>query len=265
MTNLNHISSNSTEYTLYEADGSSDKAVFFYPGMACNRFGHPVYREPRNAVEDLVRIAQRDYNVIFPEIHMPGSLPASEPVVGLTIDEQNERMSDIISHVAKNVELNKIIFVGQSLGGLAVAQFASLDTGAESVDAIFWGPPTIEGIDHKNMLISKFASKRGTNVDAHGNGYVQFGDGRLMSVTPDYWRSLDENSLTHHYNAMLESYSSSIAICSSDDNFYPNNAEYFSEYLPNFTRVEIEGESHTFKKPNMREELNKVMANILGI
>lgn len=262
--NINHISAGSVDYTLYAADGSSDRSIFFYPGMACNRYGHPVHREPRNSVEDLVGVAHGEYNLIFPEIHMPDSIPKSEPIAGLTVDEQNERMIDVISHVSKKIEFKKIIFVGQSLGCLAVAQLVSFDVGAESADAIFWGPPTIEGRDHKDMLISKFASREGTNVNIDGTGSVQFGDGRLMSVTPGYWDSLDNNSLRTHNEAMLNSYSRITAICASDDNFYPNNAEYFNDYLPGIPRVEIPGESHTFKEPIMREELRRVMADALA-
>ncbi|MDQ3018765.1 MAG: hypothetical protein M3Q64_02755, partial [bacterium] len=110
--------------------------------MACNRFGHPIHQGPRGAVKDLVEISAEKYNLIFPEVNMVGQLSESDPIYGLTIERQNQRTFDVLQHVAQKVELGRIIYVGQSLGGLAVAQLVQCGIEVGSQHVILWGPPT---------------------------------------------------------------------------------------------------------------------------
>lgn len=263
MNNIEHVSSNSVEYSLLKSRLPSDRSILFYPGMACNRFGHPVQVRPHGPVSDLVDVAHANYNIIFPEIHMPNGLDSSDPINGLTIDEQNGKVLEIIADASDKVSFHNLTLIGQSLGCLAVGRLASMDWGDLDVRAVLWGPPTLEGSDHRDMLISKFMSKEKTNVEQSGHGVIQFGSGRLMEVTPSYWQSIDENSLRVHHKDIQENYSESYAICATEDNFYPNNLDYFNTHLPSIIRRSIKGESHTLKQPEMREHLKKIMSEIL--
>src|SRR5690606_22584793 len=163
----------------------------------------------------------------------------------------------------QKIELGQVTYMGQSLGCLAVAQLVKCGIEMESERTIFWGPPTLEGKDHREMLISKFIRKPETRVNLEGEGQLQLGGGRLMHVTRDFWESLDENSIRAHYESMIEHYESVVAICASRDNFYPNNKQYLAEYAPAVQRMEIEGTNHLFRPVTMREQLRHFMARLL--
>jgi hypothetical protein len=253
----------SVDYTLYRADVATEQTIVFYPGMACNRFGHPMNKEPRNAVADLVATAAGTYNMVFPEVNMPESLGDTAPITGLTINQQNQRVFEVLTHVKEKIELGRVTYVGQSLGCLAVAQLIEFGGIGESERAIFWGPPTLEGPEHKEMLLSKFIHKEETSVDDEGKGQVQLGNGRLMLVSPEYWSSLDDNSLRIHYDSMIGHYEEVTAVCASNDDYYPNNSHYLTRYAPAIERVEIPGASHTFRPMVMRTALKKIMREIL--
>lgn len=259
------LTASTVDYTLYRSERETGQTIVFYPGMACNRFGHGDHakKEPKNAVADLVALAAGSYNLIFPEVHVPDTLGDSAPITGLTVDMQNQKVFEVLSDVGKRIELGRVTYIGQSLGSLAVAQIAELGGVAHRERAIFWGPPTLEGDEHREMLVSKFTHKPETSVDEEGNGQLQLGNGRLMYVSADYWRSLDENSLRIHHTAMGERYEAAAAICVSKDSFYPNNEEYLAKYAPSIQRLEIEGVNHMFRPEPMRAALKHFMCTIL--
>lgn len=260
---VEHSAGSTVDYTLYRPDVEAGQTIVFYPGMACNRFGHPVEKEPRNAVADLIALAADRYNIIFPEVHMPDACGDTAPIVGLTVEEQNQRIFDVLSHAAKKLELGRVTYVGQSLGCLAVAQIAYFGGVADRERAIFWGPPTLEGKAHKEMLVSKFKHKPQTEVSEEGGGKLELGNGRLMYVSREYWQSMDDNSLRIHHEAMAGRYEDMAGICASRDNFYPNNKQYLAEHAPAVRRLEIEGASHIFRTESMRTELRRLMAVLL--
>ncbi len=263
MATIEHMSASGTEYTLYRPDTDRGRSIVFYPGMACNRFGHPIHNQPRSAVADLVEIASDDYNIIFPEIHMPEALEEKDAIEGLTVEVQNQKVVKVLADTANKAELGNITYIGQSLGSLAIAQLVECQTLPNTQRAIFWGPPSLEGAEHKDMLISKFKHKEGTSIDETGKGQLQFGNGKLMFVSPEYWSSLDENSLRTHYDAMKNSYESLTAIFATEDDYYPYINQYLAEYTPTIYRIEVPGASHTFRQKGMREDLKKIMREIL--
>jgi pimeloyl-ACP methyl ester carboxylesterase len=261
---VEHLNASGVEYTLYRPDFDTERTIVFYPGVACNRFGNLVENEPKNAVADLVELVASSHNIVFPEVNMPDSGDA-EPITGLTIDVQNQKVVEVLSHAQTKLELGHVTYVGQSLGCLAVAQLAHLGGITDSERAVLWGPPTLEGKAHREMLVSKFKHKPQTEVSGEGDGRLQLGDGRLMHVSREFWQSLDDNSLRKHHEAMEKHYKAVIAICASKDNFYPNHQHYLAEHAPTVQRFEIEGTNHTFRPESMRLELKHLMGKLLKI
>lgn len=265
MPSFEHHNSRSVNYTLYRSERPSGHAIVFIPGMACNRYGHPVVNEPKGAVADLVEITSPDKNIIFPDIHQMSRLATPEQTLsGTTILQQNERILTTVEAASRQLEFDRLTFVAQSLGCLAVAALAEEQSLANyKTSAVLWGPPTYEGVAHRIQLVSMFDRREKTFVDEDGMGHLQFGDGRLMNVDASYWDSIDNNSIRIHHDTMAETYNNITAFCASEDHFYPNNSAYFAQHAPAIKRIEIPGRSHTFKPEDMRASLRANMQRIL--
>src|SRR6266568_4624426 len=254
------------DYSLFRPNVPSSKTIIFVPGMACNRYGHPFDEQPKHAVKEaLFDIAVGTYNIVFPDIHQMARLRGMDELPGSTVEQQTARLSATIEALSPQISSEQILFVGQSLGCLTIAALARDQmVSKRQTRCVLWGPPTYEGIEHRRKLVSMFAEREKTYVDEKGQGYVQFGNGRLMCVGPEYWASIDRASLREHWEAMTATYSDITAFCASIDSFYTNNWHYVARHMPGVVRIEIPGSSHTFKPDEMKWTLRVGMEALLS-
>lgn len=191
-------------YSLLVPPKHSKDIVIFVPGMACNMYGHPYEDGPQGVVADIAEDFSSDHNILFVDVNRfadnHSGLYAGEP-----IQAQAQQLSSAYNSAFNGERLKgRVLYIGQSLGSLAVSLFARSELLSSNAHAIFVAPPTSEGQECTDSLIAMFSSSPKTAIDTGGNGVLQFGKDQMMSVNEDYWKSIEENSLRQHSDSLTE-------------------------------------------------------------
>jgi hypothetical protein len=233
----------------------------FIPGLATNRYGQPSGDEPAPAVKDaLIDVMGDTHTIVFPDIYEMSRLRPGEVVQSLTVEQQGERVLDVLESLTTRTETTQLTLVSECLGGLTIASLAGSGE-TQGAAALLWSPNTDEGDSHRRSVVAAFG---GTEVDERWNGLLPIAKGTAkVHVGEDFWTSMDRNSLRVHHGAMEAAYREVVAIYQTGDPIYPQNGEYLARYAPSFQRVPIAGNKHRFSKDPMKLALRQTMQNII--
>ena len=254
---------NGSSYCLITPPNPTSDTIIFAPGMACNEFGHPFANEPKGVIADLLGIFTPNYNILLPDINDMHD-NNMKFYVGKTVEQQAERIASAYKDAFNGERLNgKTLFIGQSLGSLAIANFICHYSVSSETNAIFLAPPTYNGKKCHESLVAMFINNIGTNVDENCVGILNFGENQHILVDEEYWQSIDRNSLSFYKKQIQEKFQRTLALYAINDKYFPDSKEYLGRELPDIDSFPIYGNSHTFKTDSMRQQVIDVVRNFL--
>lgn len=264
MINIPKSSNENLSFSLLLPSEETPNTIIFVPGMACNKFGHPFANEPQGVVADIVNMSRQNYKILFTDIHDMHA-DTSKVHTGKTVDFQAEKLAEIFQEAFNGESPSgRVIFIGQSLGALAIAKFISeVQIDANEIDAIFIAPPTYEGKKCHESLTAMFTKNENTKVDENCIGVLEFGDDQRIVVTGEYWDSIDRNRLSVYSESLKEKLKHTLALYAISDKYFSDNEKYLRNVTPDIERFAISGGSHTFKTDDMRQQVKNVLQRLL--
>ncbi len=260
----NHIiSSEGTHYSFITPSTTAPDTLIFVPGMACNKFGHPFADKPYGILADIIDTSMPNYNILIPDVNdMRVNAPKFHS--GKNIEFQADQIANAYADISSREHLDgKTLFIGQSLGALAIANFITRYSMPAETNAIFLAPPTYDGIRCHESLVAMFANNLGTKVDENLLGVLQFGEDQYMSVDEEYWQSIDRNSLTAHNKQLKAKLKRVLALYATNDKYFSDSRGYLEGRLSNIESYAIDGSSHAFKTDSMRAQAKDIVRQLL--
>lgn len=227
-------------------------AVAFVHGLGVDGHGRISADEPISAI-DLV--ANNLHEIGVPTAHINLGTKSDDGLTRFerTMEQQTDSLSSAIDTL-KQQGFERVAYIAQSIGAAVVTRHLELHP-EEVTDVHLWAPPTYEQDGHSKRLTDQFAGDSRSHIDTAGESRIHCrGDVELV-VPPEYWADLDNYSVHVALSGMRRRLNTVHAFFASQDKLYPGGINYYSDILQGEEMTVLEGDSHTFRYQNMRDEL----------
>lgn len=240
----------------------STDVTMFIPGFGVNKFGSPAIDSEAAILRcALLDIMPRNHTTVLTELQNYDSAD-NKISYPLTFEEQASRLTAVMSDILKFPKLKRINIIAQSIGCLALIPMLNyLTRNCVHLHRLsLWAPPTFEDETHSLRIARCFLPENIPFTDHYREVILPGKEGKMIHVSDSYWNSLRKYKMVENLYDITAVFRRSLLIFASHDKLYPHGISYYAPFKSNRCFLfEIPGSSHTFRPPEMCDDVSLLM------